>query len=974
MANNMQVKMGTLENPQGGNAAGIIVQAATQKQGPTNKQLTVTLDAIRESVHNHKVTGQYAQRAQKDLEAVILHSKQLLEEKNSNDILQQLFLHIHQANMEARAKAKAEAAAKPPKTAGKDSKSKKDDKTSKAADKTKQKDQKGKDKNKGKAEEVSGKASKDGKKTKKEKKPDSPAFASMKTLIRALANSSEFRALLVNLVELAKSTAQMSGERVKKHEPTKVFDPLSTTVQTNLKDVVGASGTPAMAVETTAFQPNPNTIVIAQTAVPAPALATSESRDNIGEAKQIGLEVKDAALQTKDRARTKALEIKNDFVAAAKEGKLVDKAKLEEIKTRADKLWTEILNKPELAKALRALMDVLDERWKSVSIMGKAEQAFKYMQTTSVATGPQTAKAAPKLTLADQIWMDFRLLLAQWTGAKEIDTFFNTCYQLMLELNNDKEANRLMKDFRKFVDRTIDEPSLAKNAKHQAKPAQFFDRTVEVLTRLRHNDKLDLAMTQAKALLLKFKNDPLTTKLRSAWNKLAADMVLNEEKRIDFMVTKEALLGLQGMLGPLLRDQFALVPVPAMSGTSDMIDWSFSNLVIPSWKAIPAHINIKAEEIVELDVKSSRTRGSSMFAKLRIEISNLEIDVKNVHFKYNKKTGFPRLQDEGDVDLCAGGPQTKLTVNWEVHIDKNRITFRTRSVKFHLDKLSARFHHVRHNMLYPMALGMFNARIKSEIEKAVTQLLIEKLKTVNQMLDKAVHKAQQGLSRLPGKLDAALRKASIRANHASEVGRRNARKARKQLRAYKLKATEVVDGAVKPFIDNKGMPLAERAKIAGDNVKAAVPTPKKSRKSKRSLSKKSVKPSSSKLAKPAAAAVGAATGPSTGTAAKSERVSARQAAASSSSSSASDSDSEASTTSTSSSVAESGDQLSKNNKPEVAGPSAQAFVPLVHSEKLARPEEQLLSKDKDKIAGGVSQDTAIKTGALGNSDTYVSAH
>eukprot|EP01116_Phalansterium_solitarium_P018620 TRINITY_DN5000_c0_g1_i4.p2 TRINITY_DN5000_c0_g1~~TRINITY_DN5000_c0_g1_i4.p2 ORF type:complete len:245 (-),score=41.90 TRINITY_DN5000_c0_g1_i4:333-1067(-) len=165
MANNMQVKMGTLENPQGGNAAGIIVQAATQKQGPTNKQLTVTLDAIRESVHNHKVTGQYAQRAQKDLEAVILHSKQLLEEKNSNDILQQLFLHIHQANMEARAKAKAEAAAKPPKTAGKDSKSKKDDKTSKAADKTKQKDQKGKDKNKGKAEEVSGKASKDGKKT-----------------------------------------------------------------------------------------------------------------------------------------------------------------------------------------------------------------------------------------------------------------------------------------------------------------------------------------------------------------------------------------------------------------------------------------------------------------------------------------------------------------------------------------------------------------------------------------------------------------------------------------------------------------------------------------------------------------------------------------------------------------------------------------------------------------------------------------
>lgn len=817
----------------GGKAAGVIVQGVLDKQPPSNKQITVALDSMQETIKRQQYSGQYGKRAATDLQDIILTTKKLLEEKNSNDLLQQLFAHIHQARMQAAANAKpaqAKLTKTPSGSKGPVEKASQVLEAAKASTKLKGKEAKAM------AEKTASKSSLRGSKAEKEKakakidkkaakvENESEVFKSLKVLVKSLANSSEFRGILVNMLELAKGTAMAASERVKKHNPSQLFDPLTKTAQKNMDGVL-ESKPPA-----------------------DPALARTTSVDNIGEAKQIKNEFRGAALETKSRVQSFGKEMKDEFFKNGPKDLPVDQTKLEELKTRFNRMLTEVLNKPDLAIAMKAIMDVIDERWKSVKITERTQTASTYMQSTAVSSKPKTPKM---LTIGDEIWMDVRLLISQWTGTKELDRFLADSIDVMNVVSQDKDAVRFMRDLRKYIDQAIKTPAIMQTEKFQQKPAQFFDRMVDLLTRFKDNDKINSVIRQAKSLLTSMQTDQTTLKLRQALSKFAEDSIM-ADGRINFLVAKEVLTDMAGLLQPLLADQFATIPLPSVTITNPMIDATVSGVTISSLKLLPEHFNIKAEENVNFNLKSNHHHQNNVFATVRLQIRNTELDLKRVHFTVNKKQGFPKLREEGDVDVYAGGPDTKLTLKWQVYMDKNRVHFQTTKVKVHLDKFKVKFSHLRyHSIMLPMALGLAGGTIKKKIEQAITEQLYEKLGAVNKKLDDIVYQAQQKLRTLPSRMNASLQRASDQANISRANAQKNMRRARKQMNGYRERAAGVAKGAYKPFLENRGKPLSERAQLAAGNVKADVQAARpKKRSTRKSGSKRSTKTISTKDVRP----------------------------------------------------------------------------------------------------------------------------
>lgn len=168
------------------NKGAAIVNQIQEGKAPSTELLTETLEAAQQTISQQRMPSVYGQRAAEDVREVMSTAQQFLEEKNQDDLLQRLMLHIKEAAEEAKQVA-SEAAAEV-------------------------------------SSDVKGIAEKGASEVKAQ---GQDIGESLKSLSLSLVNSPEFRQLLINIVELFQSTVDYSLERVKQHDPARVLEPLA---------------------------------------------------------------------------------------------------------------------------------------------------------------------------------------------------------------------------------------------------------------------------------------------------------------------------------------------------------------------------------------------------------------------------------------------------------------------------------------------------------------------------------------------------------------------------------------------------------------------------------------------------------------------------------------------------------------------------------------------------------------------------
>jgi len=110
-------------------------------------------------------------------------------------------------------------------------------------------------------------------------------------------------------------------------------------------------------------------------------------------------------------------------------------------------------------------------------------------------------------------------------------------------------------------------------------------------------------------------------------------------------------------------------------------------------------------------------------ANISLHLSNIQTSIHDAKFWFKRKT-FPRIEDEGVIDLELTGDGAEIIVDMEAlyHTDKPT-EFTVKNIQCHIDKLVLNIKDANHRWLYSFAKSLFSGTIKRNFETSIEEVL-----------------------------------------------------------------------------------------------------------------------------------------------------------------------------------------------------------------------------------------------------------
>lgn len=225
--------------------------------------------------------------------------------------------------------------------------------------------------------------------------------------------------------------------------------------------------------------------------------------------------------------------------------------------------------------------------------------------------------------------------------------------------------------------------------------------------------------------------DPLNKKLGTDINQLFRDLLFDENGKWAFK--SHLWADIRDKIVPPVMERIGAIPIPRIEYTDPMIDIVIENLVLQGKNLLPNYVTFEAYNYFKYSPYNLIKNNHKHDVKL--ELGQIQCDLRDVAFYVKKKIGFPRLQDAGLADIFLGGKGVSAKVHLEVdsNSSSDRI-FSVKSVKASVGTLKFNIRESRHNLLYKTARPLATSLIKKQIVKAIQDGIKSSLESLNDKL------------------------------------------------------------------------------------------------------------------------------------------------------------------------------------------------------------------------------------------------
>ncbi|CCF49801.1 uncharacterized protein UHOR_13922 [Ustilago hordei] len=200
--------------------------------------------------------------------------------------------------------------------------------------------------------------------------------------------------------------------------------------------------------------------------------------------------------------------------------------------------------------------------------------------------------------------------------------------------------------------------------------------------------------------------DPLNKKLGDNIQQIVKDLFLNSEGGLTFK--PHLWSDIRDPILPELLSHVGLVPLPRIEYTDKQVDLVIENLAIDLLNILPSQ-------------------------------TEMDTDMRDVHFFFNKKLGFPKLKERGTADIFLGGKGLTVTVHLEAENaprgKKSRHIFTVKQVVAKVDKLKFAIRDSKHDTLIKVIKPLATGIIKKQISKAAEQGIRDGLEDLDRQLE-----------------------------------------------------------------------------------------------------------------------------------------------------------------------------------------------------------------------------------------------
>lgn len=529
------------------------------------------------------------------------------------------------------------------------------------------------------------------------------ALDGLRTLGTLILSNGQFRKLLsdatILLRDIAGDAAQKAAEKVNPDEerlatidhaapdntwhdvPDLSKDSLKNTVKDQYNKTVGVTKDDVKDAAATADKTND----------PNAAANTLQNRSNVDEEDKN--RVKDTGVVAKEKTKNYLSE-------------KMPKERREQTVWRMKKMLVEIQGHQDYQSAINTLLYLAE------TYTGHAKNVVD--QTTGTVKDAHTSDNA--LATAEA---DLKTLIERFANNTSAEDLMDAVNNIYLDAQRDPELMNWFKHLDAYIRACLKEQGYVLTDKANDEANQLEEQG-RFLLRERYRDHVDRIMDEFKFLGDQFEADPLNKSFGDSMQKLFNDLGNDENGKPTFK--PHLLKDLTDVIIPAFFENVRYVPLPRIEYSDPMIDAIVENLIIESDNLFPNELEIQSDNHFKWGRKKIASRNKN---KIRVAMSGVQMDLKDVSYYIHKKTGFPSIKDKGVMDIYMGGSGFSFDVALETADPSDRHHFfKVNKVKVDIKNLKLKMKQSNHKLLF----NIFKPTLMGVVKPALTKLIEKQIK------------------------------------------------------------------------------------------------------------------------------------------------------------------------------------------------------------------------------------------------------
>lgn len=269
---------------------------------------------------------------------------------------------------------------------------------------------------------------------------------------------------------------------------------------------------------------------------------------------------------------------------------------------------------------------------------------------TATSQGAQSHDAVRSDPSLQQALSEIRTLLERFANGKSFNGITDRVNALYDDANNDPELRGWFKQVDAWARKSLLEPGYVLNDecgregnRLRDSGRQFYDG--------KYKDHFDGVFNAIGDFFTAMGNDPLNARFGQDWARLTRDLLFDSEGNMQFK--PELWNDIRKVILPSAIDRVGYIPIPRVEYTDDQLDLVIENLTLSGRNLFPNLVTMEAHNFVKFSPYNNIS--DEHHHEFTLHFGQVQADMRDVAFYFNKKSGFPKIKDSGLADVILGG-------------------------------------------------------------------------------------------------------------------------------------------------------------------------------------------------------------------------------------------------------------------------------------------------------------------------------
>jgi len=391
----------------------------------------------------------------------------------------------------------------------------------------------------------------------------------------------------------------------------------------------------------------------------------------------------------------------NDQISENEKNKLMDKLAV---------ILTRLSSSNEYHRAIQGVISLVEQLSLKAAIFNDESMAGTIAPTES------------QIRVRD----DIILLVERWTGEGSLRPVLENLKKFYAVISRDPRAVAFFREGKVTLNEAFRQPDAFNEPANRQKMGRLIDQCRAIMSDPRYSSYWKDILDQISDVIRGFKDDEVSQELGDAIRNFISDMTSDANGRVSIGALQDSIVQMKSLFLPVILKQLEAIPIARMEGSNEKMDYVVDHIILSAYDVLPEMIRLNFLTVVNVDMKELATDHAK--ARMRLDIKNIRSHLRDIHFKFNRKT-FPKLEDEGKADIDLYGEGLSMGIEWEISSENREadkpIHFVVKNVDVSVDQVAVTVKEAKHPTMDRIGIKLLSGKVRRQVE-AKTREYLEK--------------------------------------------------------------------------------------------------------------------------------------------------------------------------------------------------------------------------------------------------------